>query len=120
MPEVTTYIPATVEQKLVITAEDIEAAHYESLPELVERCGIQMLSYGPYGLESKASVRGFTDETVRVVIDGICVNNAQYGTFDLSSIDLSGVEKIEIIRGGFTEGVEDEEAVGGVIYIRMK
>ena len=120
LPEVTTYIPATVEQKFVITAEDIEAAHYESLPELVERCGIQMLSYGPYGLESKASVRGFTDETVRVVIDGICVNNAQYGTFDLSSIDLSGVEKIEIIRGGFTEGVEDEEAVGGVIYIRMK
>ena len=52
LPEVTTYIPATVEQKLVITAEDIEAAHYESLPELVERCGIQMLSYGPYGLES--------------------------------------------------------------------
>ena len=120
LPEVTTYIPASVEQKLVITAEEIEEAHYESLTELVERCGIQMLSYGAYGLESKASVRGFTDETVRVVIDGICVNNAQYGTFDLSTIDLSSVEKIEIIRGGFTEGVEDEEAVGGVIYITMK
>ena len=120
LPEVTTFIPAPVEQKLVITAEEIEAAHYESLPELVERCGIQMLSYGAYGLESKASVRGFTDETVRVVIDGICVNNAQYGTFDLSSINLSAVEKIEIVRGGFTEGVEDEGAVGGVIYITMK
>ncbi len=120
LPEVTTYIPASVEQKIVITAEEIEAAHYESLPELVERCGIQMLSYGPYGLESKASIRGFTDETVRVVIDGICVNNAQYGTFDLSSINLAAVEKIEIVRGGFTEGVEDEGAVGGVIYITMK
>lgn len=120
LPEVTTYIPAPVEQKLVITAEDIAAAHYESMPELVERCGIQMLSVGPYGLESKASIRGFTDETVRVVIDGICVNNAQYGTFDLGSVNLDAVEKIEIVRGGFTEGVEDEEAVGGVIYITMK
>ena len=120
LPEVTTYIPASVEQKLVITKEDIEAAHYEGLPELVERCGIQMLSYGAYGLESKASVRGFTDETVRVVIDGICVNNAQYGTFDLSAINLSAVEKIEIVRGAFTEGVEDEGSVGGVIYITMK
>ncbi len=120
LPEITTYIPASVEQKLVITAEDIEAAHYESLGELVEHCGIQMLNYGPYGLDNKASIRGFTDETVRVVIDGICVNNAQYGTFDLSSINLSAVEKIEIVRGGFTEGVEDEGSVGGVIYITMK
>ena len=120
LPEVTTYIPTSVEQKLVITAEEIEAAHFESLGELVEREGIQILSYGPYGLDSKASIRGFTDETVRVVIDGICVNNAQYGTFDFSTINLDAVERIEIVRGGFTEGVEDEGAVGGVIYITMK
>lgn len=120
MPNITTYIYSSVEQKLVITAEEIEAAHYEDLPELMERCGIQMLSYGPYGMDKKASIRGFTDETVRIVIDGICVNNAQSGMFDLSSINLAAVEKIEIVRGGFTEGVEDEGAVAGVIYITMK
>ena len=120
LPDLTTYIYSSAEQKLVITAQDIEKAHCENLTELVERCGIQMLQYGPYGLDNKASIRGFTDETVRVVIDGICVNNAQYGTFDLSSINLAAVEKIEIVRGGFTEGVEDEGAVAGVIYITMK
>ena len=120
LPEVTTYIPSSVEQKLVITAEELEAAHYEDLSDVVERAGLQILSYGPYGLESKPSIRGFTDETVRVVIDGICVNNAQSGLFDFSTINLSAVERIEIIRGGFTEGVEDEGAVGGVIYITMK
>ena len=120
LPSVTTIVPASIEQKIVITADDIKSKHYESLNDVVERCGIQMLAYGPYGLESKPSIRGFTDETVRVVVDGICVNNAQYGTFDLSSINLESVEKIEIIRGGFTEGVEDEGAVGGVIYITMK
>ena len=120
LPDLTTYIYSSAEQKLVITAQDIEKAHCENLTELVERCGIQMLQYGPYGLDNKASIRGFTDETVRVVIDGICVNNAQYGTFDLSSINLAAVEKIEIVRGGFTEGVEDEGSVAGVIYITMK
>ena len=120
IPQLTTYIPSSVEQKLVITSEEIEAAHNEDLSSLVESRGIQMLSYGPYGLESKASLRGFTDETVRVVIDGICVNNAQYGTFDLSSINLDAIERIEIIRGAFTEGVEDEGSVAGVIYITMK
>ena len=120
LPDLTTYIYSSAEQKLVITAQDIENAHCENLTELVERCEIQMLQYGPYGLDNKASIRGFTDETVRIVIDGICVNNAQYGTFDLSSINLAAVEKIEIVRGGFTEGVEDEGSVAGVIYITMK
>lgn len=120
LPSVTTYIPSSVEQKLVVTAEEIEEAHYESLSEVIEKAGIQILSYGPYGLETKPSIRGFTDETVRVVIDGICVNNAQYGTFDFSTINLEAVERIEIVRGGFTEGVEDEGAVGGVVYITMK
>ena len=120
LPEVTTYLPSSVEKKIVLTAEMLEAEHIESLSQVIERCGIQNLSYGAYGLENKPSIRGFTDETVRVVIDGICVNNAQYGTFDFSAIDISAIEKIEIIRGGFTEGVEDEGAVGGVIYITTK
>ncbi len=120
LPEVTTFLNSSVEQKIVLTADDIEAGHFESLSQVLEKCGIQNLSYGPYGLESKPSIRGFTDETVRVVIDGICVNNAQYGTFDFSSIDLTAIEKIEIVRGAFTEGVEDEGAVGGVIYITQK
>ena len=120
LPEVTTYVPAAVEQKIVVTAEDIEARHYETLSEIVESCGIQNLAYGPYGLDSKPSIRGFTDETVRVVIDGICVNNVRNGVYDFSALNLKSVEKIEIVRGGFTEGVEDEGSVGGVIYITMK
>ncbi|MBQ4237036.1 MAG: Plug domain-containing protein, partial [Treponema sp.] len=69
-----------VEQRLEIGEEEIENAHAENLTNFLQRKGVQILSYGSYGLESKPSVRGFTDETVRVVIDGICVNNPQYGT----------------------------------------
>lgn len=120
-PSITTYIDTpVVEQRQVLTKEEIEDLNVQDLPTLLQSAGIQLLSYGPYGLEQKPSIRGFTDETVRVIIDGVCVNNEQYGTFDFSSLNINDIEKIEIVRGGFTEGVTDEGAVGGAIYITTK
>ena len=122
LPKITTYIEAAplVEQKTVITEQEIEKSNVENFTQLLQNNGIQILSYGAYGLEQKPSIRGFTDETVRIVIDGVCVNNAQYGTFDFSSINVADISKIEILRGGFSESVLDEGAVGGVIYITTK
>ncbi len=121
LPHIYTYIEKPlVEQRQVFTSEEIEAFHVSSLPELFNAAGVQVLSYGAYGLLSKPSIRGFTDETVIVVLDGVIVNNAQNGTFDFTSISPSEIEKIEIVRGGFTEGVTGEGSVGGVIYITTK
>ena len=121
LPHLYTYVDSTVvEQRQVYTGEQIEKMHVQDLPSLFSAAGIQILSYGAYGLEQKPSIRGFTDETVRVVIDGICVNNPQYGTFDFTSLNPRDIERIEIVRGGFTEGVSDDGAVAGVIYITTK
>ena len=123
LPPITTVIEeekSEVEQKKVYTAKEIEQYHSESLTDFLQSVGIQILSYGNYGLEQKPSIRGFTDETVRVIIDGVCMNNAQYGTFDFSIININDIEKIEVVKGGFTEGVSDEGAVGGAIYITTK
>lgn len=120
LPPITTYIQTTLENKITYTHEEIVKHNFQDLPQLLSDSGIQILSYGDYGLEKKPSVRGFTDETVRVVIDGVCVNNEQTGVFDFSSVNLNNIEKIEIIKGGYTEGTEDEGAVGGVIYITAK
>ena len=115
LPKITTYVESVVEQKIVITEDDIEKSHCESITSLLQNNGVQLLAYGAYGLEQKPSIRGYTDETVRIVIDGVCVNNAQYGTFDFSSINVADISKIEILKGGFSESVLDEGAVGGVI-----
>lgn len=120
LPKITTYVESVVEQKVVITEDDIKKSHCESITSLLQNNGVQLLAYGAYGLEQKPSIRGYTDETVRIVIDGVCVNNAQYGTFDFSSINVADISKIEILKGGFTESVLDEGAVGGVIYITTK
>lgn len=119
-PVVTFVDTPVVEQRQVITKQEIEEKHSENLVEVLQDSGVQILAYGPYGLEAKPQIRGFTDETVRVVIDGVCVNNPQYGTFDFSSINLDDIEKIEIVRGGFTEGISDEGSVAGTIYITTR
>jgi len=121
LPSITTYVDKPlVEQRQVLTEEEIDELNVPDLPSLLQSAGIQLYSYGPYGLQQTPGIRGFTDETVRVIIDGVCVNNEQYGTFDFSSLNINDIEKIEIVRGGFTEGVTDEGAVGGAIYITTK
>lgn len=120
LPQVVTYIPASLENKISFYEEKIQRLHVQDLPDLLQTAGVQLLSYGTYGMEQKPSIRGFTDETVRVVIDGVCVNNAQTGSFDFSTISLDNIEHIDIIKGGFTEGTDDEGAVGGAIYITTK
>lgn len=121
LPHLYTYIDAPVaEQRIVYTHDDIEKLHVESVPKLLESAGIQTLSYGAYGNQSAPSIRGFTGSTVKVVIDGVCVNSAQNGTFDFTSLNPDTIEKIEIVRGGFTEDVSGEGATGGVVYITTK
>ena len=121
LPKIYTFIDSgVVEQRISFSKEEIENSNAQDITSFFQSAGIQILSYGPYGLESKPSIRGFTDETVRVIIDGICVNNAQYGTFDFSTLNIDNIEKIEIVKGGFTEQVSDEGAVGGAVYITTK
>ncbi len=121
LPHLYTYLDSpVVEQREVFTSDEIEKMHVPDLPSLFQASGMQILSYGSYGLEQKPSIRGFTDETVRVIVDGICVNNPQYGTFDFTSLNVNDIEKIEIVRGGFNESVSGEGAVAGVIYIQTK
>ena len=120
LPEITTYIPSSLENKITIKSEQIQKEHYQNILQLLSDYSVQILSYGDYGLEQKPSIRGFTDETVRVVIDGVCMNNPQTGTFDFSTINMNNIEEISIVKGGYNEGTEDEGAVGGVIYITTK
>lgn len=121
LPHLYTYIDAPVaEQRIVYTHDDIEKLHVASVPKLLESAGIQTLSYGAYGNQSAPSIRGFTGSTVKVVIDGVCVNSAQNGTFDFTSLNPDDIERIEIVRGGFTEDVSGEGAAGGVVYITTK
>ena len=98
------------EQRLTITEEEIEKSNAENLTGLLQRKGMQILSYGAYGLEAKPSIRGFTDETVRVVIDGICVNNAQYVA--IATAQLPADFRTSVFRAEY----KMQSKLGDVIY----
>ena len=58
LPHLYTYINSgIVEQRQSYTREEIERTNAESITSFFQAAGIQILSYGAYGLESKPSVR---------------------------------------------------------------
>ncbi len=95
---------------------EIERSGVNDLGELLSSS--PFISIGDYGLNSMASVsiRGASSSQVLVLIDGERLNNSQSGGADVDKIPLDAVEKIEIVRGGYS-ALHGADAVGGVINL---
>ncbi len=103
----------------VIHPEDYQN-QFSTLPEiLAQQVGVFVKGFGGLGRLSTVSIRGSTAEQVSVFIDGIKINTAEGAAVDFSTLPLSGVERIEIIRGGASAQF-GSDAVGGVINIITK
>ena len=102
----------------VITAEDIWRSNAMSLSDiLLEAPGF--LKYRTTQASVTGVVRGLVGRQVLILIDGVKVNDTLSGdvpNFDL--IDVSQVERIEIVRG--VVSVLGTESLGGVINIITK
>ena len=104
----------------VITAADIENSPASNLGELLSReANLNLKSF--FGNDKNASVdiRGMGDTAVSnvlILVDGVRLNEADLSGADLSSIALSQIKRVEIIRGGGAVRYGDG-AVGGVINI---
>lgn len=84
--------------------------------------GIPGLFLRPYGGGSSLqtlSLRGMTPENTLVLIDGQRVNSYQNGQTDLGFLSSSNIERVEIVRGGYS-AVYGADAVGGVVYITTR
>ncbi len=77
---------------------------------------IHIRDYGGYAGIKSPSIRGSNSEQVLVLLDGQRLNSSQNGNFDLNSIPLESLEKIEIIRGGHS-AFYGTDAMGGIINL---
>ena len=103
----------------VIKPEDYRD-QFNTLPDiLAEQVGVFVKGYGGLGRLSTVSIRGSTAEQVSVFIDGIKINTAEGSAVDFSTLPLSGVERIEVIRGGASAQF-GSDAIGGVVNIVTK
>lgn len=104
----------------VISAEQIWRRNARTLPEvLFEEAGVfvQQTSYG----SGAPIIRGQIGKQILILIDGVRVNNATYRfgpSQYLSTVDLSMVERIEVVRG--VGSVLGGDAFGGSINVITK
>nr|HPO49491.1 TonB-dependent receptor [Spirochaetota bacterium] len=68
-------------------------------------------------MTSTLSMRGMTSGQVLILLDGVPVNSKQNGGFDLSTINVANIEKIEVIQGGSDTKYNYSGAMGGIINI---
>jgi outer membrane receptor protein involved in Fe transport len=93
---------------------------FATVEELLEQApGVRVRRFGGLGAYSTASIRGSKSEQVLVLLDGVRMNTSTRGAFDLSTLPLRQVERIEVIRGGGAARY-GSDAVGGVISITTR
>jgi len=104
----------------VLSEEEISRSGAKNLADLLTwQSGIKINDYGPEGTQNSISIRGSASSQVLILVNGIRLNDSLNGGFDLSDIPLSGVERVEIVRGG-SSALYGSDALGGVINIITK
>jgi vitamin B12 transporter len=89
----------------------------DELGEILEKkAGVRIYGNGDPGSLMQAAVRGYTSKHTLIMINGHRVNDPKTGGFDLSTIPLSAVKKIEIVKGS-SSVFEGSNAIGGIINI---
>ncbi len=104
----------------VIDRERIEALNKDNVQrQLDSLAGISVNQQGGAGGVTSLYVRGGESNFAVVMIDGVQVNNpldTRGGSFDFSTLDLTQVERIELIRGP-QSAVYGADALSGVLNI---
>ena len=107
-------------QVTVITSDDVEKLHPESTSELLKTVNsVSFNSNGALGSLQTAEIRGSGSRRTNVYLDGSPLIYSHDGTFDISAIPVSIIDRIEIITSGFGKKGQNV-AVGGIINIVTK
>ncbi|MEO0086170.1 MAG: TonB-dependent receptor [candidate division WOR-3 bacterium] len=99
--------PSTV----VKPAEAASGAELTDLISLSPTAGLR--DYANY---ASVGLRGANNEHTLIELDGVRLNSAQSGTFDLSTLSPLLADRVEIARGGGS-AAHGSSAVGGVVNI---
>ncbi|HEX5336970.1 MAG TPA: TonB-dependent vitamin B12 receptor [Gallionella sp.] len=101
----------------VITRQDIERKQAQSVQDVLRGvAGLTFSNNGGAGKTTAVYLRGSNADHVLVLIDGIKIGSATFGTASFQDIPVEQIERIEIVRGP-RASLYGSEAIGGVIQI---
>jgi vitamin B12 transporter len=113
------YQSQTAENVTVITADDIVATNAHTLADVLYNVpGILVDLRGGPGSQVGTVVQGAGLNHVRIVIDGVTLNSLSGSTYDIASIPVQQIQRVEIIKGPASSAWG--AALGGVINIVTK
>lgn len=102
---------------VVLDARTLQEGGLASVEDaLRQHAGLQLARNGGPGQSAGYFLRGSGSSGTVVLIDGIRVGSATLGQFEFSSLALSQVDRIEVLRGP-ASSLYGADAVGGVINI---
>lgn len=103
----------------VITREDIEKSGESQVFDLIKKApGVALTRNGGAGSTSTIRLRGSNPGQVRVMIDGVFMNDVSGANseYDFNNLLVNSIERIEILRGP-QSALYGSDAMGGVINI---
>ncbi len=109
----------TVHKITVIESRKIEALSSNSLDKLLSR-ELNMRIAQDNILGSSIRLQGLSGENVKILIDGVPVIGRMNGNVDLSQIDLSNIERIEVVEGPLSVSYGSNALAGTINLITKK
>jgi vitamin B12 transporter len=105
----------------VITEEQIERSKVNTVAEALKTLsGVQVKSQGGIGTNTSIGIRGGSPTQTLVLFDGVqSINSPTLGSANLANLFTTGIEQIEVLRGG-SSVLYGSSAQAGVVNIITK
>ena len=106
----------------VITRQEIERAPVQSIQDLLNyAAGVDVQQRGQHGVQADISMRGGSFDQVAILLNGVNLTNPQTGhySFDIP-VNLSDIERIEIVKGSSSLIFGASALAGGINIITKK
>ncbi len=113
-------IPSSIS---VISLADIEATNAVTVTDLLQNlAGVHVVQPSGQGGVARVFIRGGDQNLTLIMVDGVRVNDpmdSRGSAFDFSTLNMSDIERIEIVRGPHS-AVYGSDSLAGVINIITK
>ena len=101
----------------ILTRQDISDSQAVDLPSLLQReAGFEYTQNGGLGAVTGLFMRGGRSAQTLILVDGVRVEDAAFGTTAIQHIMLDEVERIEIVRGNVSS-LYGSGGIGGVVQV---
>lgn len=114
-----TLVNNAIQKATIISKDQIEQSGAVNLADILTyQAGIRLSQDNILG--SSMSLGGLSGQNVKILIDGVPVIGRQDGNIDLSQINLSNIERIEIIEGPLSVNYGTNALAGTLNLITKK